>query len=140
LVNLAFALSALLSITAGTLYQKRFVESCDVRTANTVQLGAALLVSLPLALVESDSMRWNLELVGAMAWSVLGLTIGGSSLLFLLIQRGAAATVASLMYLVPPTTAVIAWLLFGEPITVVTVFGVLLTATGVSLVMRTPGK
>ena len=139
-VNLAFALCALLSITAGTLYQKRFVEPCDVRTANTVQLGAALLASLPLALVESDSMQWNPELVGAMAWSVLGLTIGGSSLLFLLIQRGAAAAVASLMYLVPPTTAVIAWLLFGEPITVITVFGVLLTATGVSLVMRTPGK
>ncbi len=139
-VNLAFALCALLSITAGTLYQKRFVEPCDVRTANTVQLGAALLASLPLALVETDSMQWNPELVGAMAWSVLGLTIGGSSLLFLLIQRGAAAAVASLMYLVPPTTAVIAWLLFGEPITVITVFGVLLTATGVSLVMRTPGK
>jgi drug/metabolite transporter (DMT)-like permease len=140
LVNLAFALSALLSITAGTLYQKRFVEPCDVRTANTVQLGAALLASLPLALLESDSMLWNAELIGAMAWSVLGLTIGGSSLLFLLIQRGAAAAVASLMYLVPPTTALIAWLLFGEPITIVTVFGVLLTATGVSLVMRNPGK
>ena len=138
--NLAFAMCALLSITAGTLYQKRFVEPCDVRTANTVQLGAALIASLPLALLESDPMRWNVELVGAMAWSVLGLTIGGSSLLFLLIQRGAAATVASLMYLVPPTTALIAWLLFGEPITTVTVVGVLLTATGVSLVMRTPGK
>lgn len=139
-VNLAFALCALMSITAGTLYQKRFVEPCDVRTANTVQLGAALIASLPLALFEPDSMRWNPELVGAMVWSVLGLTIGGSSLLFLLIQRGAAATVASLMYLVPPTTALIAWLLFGEPITTVTVFGVLLTATGVSLVMRTPGR
>lgn len=139
-VNLAFALCALLSITAGTLYQKRFVLPCDVRTANTVQLGAAFLASLPLAMIETDSINWNTEFVGAMAWSVLGLTIGGSSLLFLLIQRGAAASVASLMYLVPPTTAMIAWVLFGEPITTVTVFGVLLTATGVSLVMRSAGK
>jgi len=136
IVNLGFALCALLSITAGTLYQKRYVAPCDVRTANTVQLAAALLVSLPLALLETESMHWNRELVGAMAWSVLGLTIGGSSLLFLLIQRGAAASVASLMYLVPPTTALIAWLLFGEPITTVTVVGVLLTASGVNLVIR----
>jgi drug/metabolite transporter (DMT)-like permease len=71
-----------------------------------------------------------------MAWSVLGLTIGGSSLLYLLIQRGAAASVASLMYLVPPSTALLAWLLFDEPVTLFTVMGILLTALGVSLVIR----
>jgi drug/metabolite transporter (DMT)-like permease len=135
-VNLSFAILALLSITAGTLYQKRFVRPCDVRSANTVQLAAALLVTLPLALGEAETMRWNGELVGAMAWSVLGLTLGGSSLLYLLIQRGAAATVSSLMYLVPPCTAVIAWVLFDEPISVVTVAGIALTAIGVSLVVR----
>jgi len=59
-------------------------------------------VTLPLAWAEPEAMRWNAELVGAMAWSVLGLTLGGSSLLYLLIQRGAAASVTSLMYLVPP--------------------------------------
>jgi drug/metabolite transporter (DMT)-like permease len=135
-VNLAFALGALLCITAGTLYQKRFVAPCDVRTANTVQLAAALIVTLPLALLEPDSMSWNPELVGAMAWSVLGLTLGGSSLLYLLIQRGAAASVVSLMYLVPPATAMIAWMLFAEPLTPVTLAGMLLTASGVSLVIR----
>lgn len=138
-VNLALAIGALLSITAGTLYQKRFVAPCDVRTANTVQLAAALFASTPLALLEGDSMHWNTALVGAMAWSVLGLTLGGSSLLFLLIQRGAAASVVSLMYLVPPATAFIAWLLFREPVTLVTLVGVLLTASGVSLVIR-PAK
>lgn len=137
-LNLSFALLALLAITAGTLYQKRFVKPCDVRTANTVQLAAALLVTLPLALLEAEPMQWNAELAGAMAWSVLGLTLGGSSLLYLLIQRGAAASVASLMYLVPPCTALIAWVLFGEPITVVTVAGIALTAFGVSLVVRVP--
>jgi drug/metabolite transporter (DMT)-like permease len=135
-VNLSFAVLALLSITAGTLYQKRFVRPCDVRSANTVQLAAALVVTLPLALAEAETMRWNVELVGAMAWSVLGLTLGGSSLLYMLIQRGAAATVSSLMYLVPPCTAVIAWVLFDEPISLVTVAGIALTAVGVSLVVR----
>jgi drug/metabolite transporter (DMT)-like permease len=71
-----------------------------------------------------------------MAWSVLGLTLGGSSLLYMLIQRGAAASVTSLMYLVPPTTAIMAWLLFGETITAATLVGTALTALGVSLVVR----
>jgi drug/metabolite transporter (DMT)-like permease len=142
-LNLLFASIALLSITAGTLYQKRFLGPCDVRTANLVQLAAAFAVTLPLALLESEAMRWvlpgggvNRELVGAVAWSVLGLTLGGSSLLYLLIQRGAATTVTSLMYLVPPTTAVMAWMLFGEPITPLIVAGMGLTAVGVSLVVR----
>ena len=134
--NMAFALAALLSITVGTLYQKRFVQACDVRSANTVQLLAALVVTLPFALMETEAMRWNGELIGAMAWSVLGLTIGGSSLLYMLIQRGAAASVTSLMYLVPPTTAMMAWLLFGETITWVTLLGTALTAWGVSWVVR----
>ena len=134
--NMAFALIALLSITVGTLYQKRFVKPCDVRSANTVQLLAALVVTCPFALMESEAMVWNIELAGAMAWSVLGLTLGGSSLLYLLIQRGAAASVTSLMYLVPPTTAMMAWLLFGEAITAATLLGTALTALGVSLVVR----
>lgn len=135
-INLALILLALLSITAGTLYQKRFVAPCDVRTANTVQLTAALLVTLPLALLETEPVVWNGQLAGSMAWSVIGLTLGGSSLLYLLIQRGAASSVASLMYLVPPCTALLAWLLFGEPVTLATIAGTALTAVGVSLVIR----
>lgn len=136
-LNLLFAFGALISITAGTLYQKRFVQPCDVRTANLVQLAAALVVTLPIAFAEPEGMRWNAQLAGAMAWSVLALTLGGSSLLYLLIQRGAATAVTSLLYLVPPTTALMAWLLFGEPITALTVAGMALTAVGVSLVVRT---
>ena len=138
--NMAFALAALLSITVGTLYQKRFVQPCDVRSANTVQLCAALVVTLPLAWLETEPMRWNTELAGAMAWSVLGLTLGGSSLLYMLIQRGAAASVTSLMYLVPPTTAMMAWVLFGETITLATLLGTALTALGVSWVVRPSRK
>jgi len=137
-LNLSFAIAALLSITLGTLYQKRFVAPCDVRSANAVQLSAALLLTLPLALLETEAMRWNAELRWAMAWSVLALTLGGSSLLYLLIQRAAATSVTSLMYLVPPVTALIAWLLFAEPITALTVAGTALTAVGVALVVRQP--
>ena len=143
LLNMALAVLALLSITVGTLYQKHFVAPCDVRSANAVQLLAALVVTLPLALFETEAVRWvdaqgavNWELAGAMAWSVLGLTLGGSSLLYLLIQRGAATSVTSLLYLVPPTTALMAWALFAEPITLTTLVGTALTALGVSLVVR----
>ncbi len=138
--NLSLAVGALIGITAGTLYQKRYVTACDVRTANVVQLGAAFLVTLPLALLETEGMHWNAQLAGAMAWSVLALTLGGSSLLYLLIQRGAAASVSSLMYLVPPMTALIAWLLFDEVITATTIAGTLITVIGVSLVVRMPKK
>jgi drug/metabolite transporter (DMT)-like permease len=137
-LNISFAVLALLCITAGTLYQKRYVQPCDVRSANTVQLLAAACVTLPLALLESEPMNWGPGMMGAMAWSVLGLTLGGSSLLYLLIQRGAAASVSSLMYLVPPSTAIMAWLLFDEPITAIILVGTALTALGVSQVVRTP--
>ena len=136
--NLLCAFIALISITVGTLYQKRFVAPCDVRTANLVQLAAAFAVTLPLAVFETESIQWVGELIGAMAWSVLGMTLGGSSLLYLLIQRGAATSVTSLLYLVPPCTAVMAWLLFDEPITALTIAGMALTAFGVSLVVRAP--
>jgi drug/metabolite transporter (DMT)-like permease len=136
--NLSFAVLALLCITAGTLYQKRFVAPCDVRAANTVQLGAALLVTLPLAWLEPEAMQWNAQLGWAMAWSVVGLTLGGSSLLYLLIQRGAATSVTSLLYLVPPCTALMAWVLFNEAITVATIAGTALAALGVYLVVRAP--
>ncbi|MEJ7685990.1 MAG: DMT family transporter [Variovorax sp.] len=135
-LTMALALMALFSITAGTLYQKRFVAPCDVRSASAVQLAAALLVTLPFAVNESDSIQWNLSSGGAMAWSVLALSLGGSSLLYMLIQRGTATAVTSLLYLVPPCTAVMAWLLFDEPVTALTLAGIAMTAVGVSLVVR----
>lgn len=136
LLTMALALAALLSITAGTLYQKRFVAPCDVRSANMVQQGAAFLVTLPFALLETQAIEWNAYSTGAMAWSVLALTLGGSSLFYLLIQRGTATAVTSLLYLVPPCTAFMAWLLFDEPVTALTLLGTGLTAIGVSLVVR----
>lgn len=134
--NLSLAVFALLSITVGTLYQKRFVGPCDVRTASVVQLCAAFVVSLPIALLETEAIDWHPHLIGALGWSVIALTLGGSSLLYMLIQRGAATEVTSLLYLVPPCTAVMAWLLFGETLGVPALVGMVLTAVGVALVVR----
>jgi drug/metabolite transporter (DMT)-like permease len=136
--SLTMITMALASITTGTLYQKHYVQACDVRSANAVQLMAAFVVTLPLAFMETEPALWNTEMILAMAWSVLALTLGGSSLFYMLIQRGAAASVTSLLYLVPPTTAVMAWVLFNEPITLVTLAGIVVTALGVSLVVRPP--
>jgi drug/metabolite transporter (DMT)-like permease len=134
--NLSLAVFALASITAATLYQKRWVTPCDVRTANTVQLLAALVVTAPLAWLEPEAIVWHPELIGALAWSVLALTLGGSSLLYMLIQRGAATAVSSLMYLVPPCTALLAWWLFGETLTALALTGLALAVLGVALVVR----
>jgi drug/metabolite transporter (DMT)-like permease len=137
-LNLSMCLMALLAITIGTLYQKRFVALCDVRTANAVQLMAAFVVVLPLALLEHEAVQPQPALLGAMAWSVLVLTLGGSSLLYMMVQRGAATRVTSLMYLVPPCTALLAWLLFDELLTPLVLAGLALTALGVGLVVREP--
>ena len=133
--SLALAIGALLSITVGTLYQKRFVAPLDVRSANLVQLVAALVVTLPLALLEPEAMRWNAHLWLAMAWSVLVMTLG-ASVMYVVIQRGTATAVTSLLYLVPPCTALMAWLGFGEAVTPSMLLGMALCAMAVFLVRR----
>ncbi len=138
--NLALALLALASITTGTLYQKHHVLPADVRSGNFVQLAAALLVSLPLAWLEPGAVQWHPDLLIALAWSVLVLTLGGSSLLMVLIQRGAATRVTSLLYLVPPCTALLAWWLFGERMAASGWAGMALCAIGVGLVLRSPAR
>ena len=130
---------ALFSITIGTLYQKRFVGRCDVRSATAAQMLAALVVCLPLAWLETEKIVWHVDLLAALAWSVGVLTLGGSSLLYLLIQRGEATTVTSLLYLVPPCTALLAWAMFGESLTPLMMLGMALTVVGVALVVRRRG-
>lgn len=130
-------LMALVSISLGTMYQKRFVPSFDLRTGALIQYLASLAVIGPLALLlEDESFRWNAELWFALGWSVLALSIGAIFLMFGLIARGAATRVASLFYLVPPCTVLMAWVLFGEPFGTVALAGMLVTAFGVALVQR----
>jgi len=135
-LNLSLGALALLAISFGTLYQKRFVKPADARAAMFIQLLAATLLSAPLALLETEALVWHRDLLIALAWSVLVLTLGGSSLLYLMLQKGAATRVSSLMYLVPPCAALLAWLLFGEPVGSVVWLGMGLSALGVFWVLR----
>jgi drug/metabolite transporter (DMT)-like permease len=130
-------LLALLSITAGTVYQKRFCRAFDLRTGSVIQFVAAGAALAPFAFAfEHEPVRWTGEFVFAMAWLVLVLSIGAISLLTLLIRCGAATKVASLFYLVPPFTAVIAFLLFDERLGALGIAGFALAVMGVALIVR----
>lgn len=131
------SVAALLGITAGTLYQKRFSPNVDLRTGAVIQYVAATAFLLPFALTfETMAIRWSVELAVAMGWLVVVLSVGAVSLLMVLVRRGAAAKVASFFYLVPPCTAVMAWLLFGETLGVLALAGMAVAAAGVALVQR----
>lgn len=133
---LLLSVVALLGITAGTLYQKRFCGGMELLTGTAVQYAAALIVSLPIALAaETGRIRWNLELAIALAWSVFGLSIAAVFLLMLMIRRGAAYRVASLFYLVPPAAALMAYALFGERLGPVGLTGTVIVVLGVALAM-----
>lgn len=139
-VSIAWALLALFSITAGTLYQKRYCPVFDLRAGAVIQFGAALALLLPLALMlETNTIVWSGEFVFALAWLVLVLSLGAISLLYYLIQHGEATRVASLFYLTPLTTAVMAYFLFGERLGALALAGMALAITGVALVNRRPG-
>jgi len=135
--SFAMALLALVSITSGTIYQKRFCGAFDLRSGAVIQFVAAGLVLAPFALAfEHEPVRWTGEFVFALAWLVLVLSIGAISLLTLLIRRGAATKVASLFYLVPPVTASIAFFLFGETLGPLALAGFVLAVVGVAVVVR----
>jgi drug/metabolite transporter (DMT)-like permease len=137
--SLSLALMALFAITLGTLYQKRFCVGMDLWRGSLVQFAAALVVIAPLAFwLESQPVQWTGEFVFALAWLVLVLSVGAISLLHLLIRKGEATRVSALFYLTPPTTAVMAFFIFGEPFTPHMAAGMVLAATGVALVTRTP--
>ena len=137
LVAVAYALLGLIGITFGTLYQKRHVVNVDLWSGSLVQFCAALLPTGLLALCfEHEAVQWTPSFVFALAWLCLVLSLGAISVLWTLIQRGAAARVASLFDLVPPATAFEAWLLFDETLRVVQMAGIALTAVGVALINR----
>lgn len=134
-LTLGLTVFALLAISVGTMYQKRFAPSFDLRTGTALQYWVSMLAIAPLAwALEDIRLDWTLELVIAMAWSVVALSIGAIFLMFALIARGEALRVTSLFYLVPPVTALQAWWLFGEPFGPEAAAGMLLTAIGVALV------
>lgn len=131
------ALAALAGITAGTLYQKRFCASFDWRTGAIAQfVPTAVVTFIAVALTENFRVEWAGEFVFALGWLVCVLSLGAISLLNWLIRHGSAVNLASLFYLVPPCTALIAWALFGETLTGIALIGMGLAVWGVYLARK----
>ena len=138
-VSIAWALEALCAITAGTLYQKRFCPSFDLRAGSVIQFVAAFALLLPLALMtETMQVQWSMQFVFAICWLALVLSIGAVSLLFVLIKHGEATRVSSLFYLTPLATAAMAWYAFEEQLSALALAGMVIGVTGVALVLRKP--
>jgi drug/metabolite transporter (DMT)-like permease len=135
--GIGYCVTALLGITAGTLYQKRFCAGMDLRSGGVIQFAASGLLFVVGALAfETREVAWTGEFIFALAWLTLVLSLGAISLLYVLIRRGAATKVASLFYLTPPVTAVMAFALFGETLALSALAGMAVTAVGVALVVR----
>jgi drug/metabolite transporter (DMT)-like permease len=128
------ASAALFGISIGTLYQKRHCAHIDLRTGAVVQFATCAIIYAPFALMlETRAVQWTGPFVFALAWSVVILSVGAISLLYWLLRHGAAANVARLFYLVPPVTALQAYLLFGERLDGWALAGMALIALGVAL-------
>ena len=126
---------AVVAMTLGMLYQKRRCAHIDLVTSTTVQLSFAAVGAFTVAWWIGDRpVEWSVRIAATLGWSVLVLSIGATIVLYMLLRRGDASRVASLLYLVPPLTAVMAWIGFGERLAPLTIAGMALTATGVALV------
>jgi len=135
--GIAACLVGLAATTAGTLYQKRHGAKVPLLAGTAAQYAVCAAVFAVLApLTESMDVDWTGELAAAMAWLVLALSVGAILLLLTLLRRGSASRVSSLFYLVPPATAVEAYLLFDERLGPVELVGMLLAVAGVALVLR----
>ncbi|WP_417842422.1 DMT family transporter [Thalassospira sp.] len=135
-VGVLLAVGALLGMTAGTLYQKRFCTGMDLRSGTVIQYSAAsAVVAIAAFSFETRHVDWTLDFVLVMVWLVLVLSIGAIMLLMVLIKQGEATRVASMFYLVPPTAAFFAWVLFDEQIGVLGFVGFGVAALGVAMVM-----
>jgi drug/metabolite transporter (DMT)-like permease len=131
--------ASLISITLGTLYQKRFCSGIDWRAGNIVQFAAALALFAAGAFAfETREVHWTAEFVASLLWLVVVLSIGSIGLLYWLIRHQAATSVASLFYLVPAVTALMAYVLFGEVLDAVSIAGMVVCAAAVVLVNRAP--
>jgi drug/metabolite transporter (DMT)-like permease len=130
-VGLAVALGATLSLTLGTIWQKRSRPRMDLRVNAAIQFVGALILTLPVAwLTEAHHFDASPALFGALAWAVLGLSVGGIAIMLTLLERGAASRVAPLLYLSPPVAALMAWMLFGEALVPVQLAGIGLAVAG----------
>ncbi len=135
LMNLLFNIVALIAITGGTIYQKKFCPQFDLRTGSMIQFAtSAVLASIGAYFFETGQVEWSIQMIGSLLWGILCISIGAMTLLFLLIQKGNATKVSSLMYLTPPTTALMAWILFDEKLSILIIIGTVISMLGVLIV------
>jgi drug/metabolite transporter (DMT)-like permease len=128
---------SLVSITLGTLYQRRYCREIDWRAGNLVQYIAVMIFFAVGAFAFEDRVvHWTSEFILSVAWLAIVLSIGSIGLLYWLIRRSAATSVASLFYLVPAVTALMAFVLFGERLDAVAIAGMIACAAAVFLVNR----
>lgn len=134
---LLFAVLALLVMTAGTLWEKRFGRDTHPLTANLVQYTVGLAVSAPLAWwLEPMHVQWTPALFGSLTYLVLANSIVAMTLLLAMVRHGEASRVSALFFLVPPATALIAWAVLGETVPLAAWPGMAIAAAGLYLVMR----
>jgi drug/metabolite transporter (DMT)-like permease len=134
-LGMALSGMALVGITLGTLYQKRYCSGMDIRSGGVVQFGAAgVLVTMLAFLLESRRVAWTPTFLFALGWMVLVMSLGAITLLYLLIRRGEAYRVSTLFFLVPATTAMMGYVAFGERLAPIALVGVALVALGAALV------
>jgi len=135
--GIVISTAALLGITFGTIYQKRFCDAMDLRSGTAIQNATAALAMIAGSLIfEGRRIAWTPDFLFALAWLCLVLSVGATMLLFWLLRHGAASRVASLFYLVAPTTAFLAYLLFDETLAATALMGMGLAVAGVALVVR----
>ena len=128
---------SLVSITVGTLYQRHFCSRIDWRAGNLVQfIAVTVFFGAGAWLFESNVVHWSSEFVLSLIWLAVVLSIGSIGLLYWLIRRSASTSVASLFYLVPAVTAMMAYALFGERLDGVAIAGMIACAAAVFLVNR----
>ncbi|MCZ0927948.1 DMT family transporter [Halomonas janggokensis] len=132
-------LAALMGISLGTLYQKRFCTRMPLLSGAVIQyLAAGGVLGIGALLFETRDVTWSLTFILTLGWLVLILSIAAILLLMALIKRGEASRVASLFYLVPPVTALQAWWLFDERLSWIGLGGMFIAIVGVVLTVRKP--
>jgi drug/metabolite transporter (DMT)-like permease len=132
-----FGTLALVAITSGTLYQKRFGGRFDLWTSLAIHNVVSLVLMTALAFVVEDAaVEWTAPFLGALLWSAIGLSVLSSFIYYYLVRHGAAARVTSILYLSPPATALMGWAAFGETMAVLAIAGMAVAAVGVALATR----
>ena len=135
--SLIAVVTGLISLTAGTLYQRKFCPTVDLRSGALIQFAASFVVLLPLSFAfEEAKVQWSWQLLGAIAFLVVFASILAVNALHTLMRHGEATRVTSMLYLPPIFAVAMEYLVFGVVPTGIAFVGIAITSIGVALAMR----